>query len=208
MRAPEDDHRKLPRDDHRNVPLLSDARTRAALSRYRRRAMLLGGAGIVVSLGVLTLVALTPLSFPAGDATSAGDRAVAYVLGFVAVTTLAGLLSWHRAGRMTRLLRTNPWVSRRFCVSLDPLGNRRPALVLLEDAGTCEAVLVVSALRWRVGELRKRDGDEILAAGNPSKVVVLKLPDSDALFLARRPVVTWWRNKMRAAVMRDDASSG
>ncbi len=187
---------------------LNDAQGRAALARYRRRAIRLGATGIVSGLVGLALVALSPLSLPASDATGAGDRVVSYAFSFVVVMAVGGSLSLYRSRRMARLMRTSPWVSRPYRVSVDSFGNRRTAVVLVANGSAPEAVLVVSAFVWRVGELEEYDGKEILVAGDPSKVVVLRLPDSDSLFLARRPIIGWWRNRLRTAAMTKRSSRG
>jgi hypothetical protein len=81
------------------------------------------------------------------------------------------------------------------------MGNHRPSLVLLAEEGHPEAVLLVSALRCRVGELEEHNGGEILVAGNPLERVILRLPESEVLLVARRPRIPWWREKMRAWAM-------
>lgn len=179
------------------TPASEDALTRRALHRYRRRAsrlVLIGSTALALLVGA---AALTPLKLPRAGSTGVGDRAIVYVVAFVLVVVIAGLLSWRRASRIEGILHAAPWIERRYRVSVDPLGNRRPALVLLGGEASPEAVLVVSALRWRVGILQDRNGGEILVAGDPSRRVVLRLPDSDLLFFARRPLMRWWRRKMR-----------
>ncbi len=163
---------------------------------------------MLISIGVLTLASLTPFNLPSNDAADTGDRVIVQAIVFVAGMALIGSLSFYRSRHMMKLMRTSPWVRRHFHVNIRGFGGGRPALVLLENAAAPEAVFVVSALVWRVGELEEHDGKEILVAGNPSKVVVLRLPDSDSLFLARRPIIGWWRNRLRVAVMTKRSSLG
>lgn len=182
------------------IAALDDQVTRRSMDRYRRRSL----AMAVLCFGALALsagiVAATPLTYPAADSYDL-DRVVGYVHGALVALGLIGLLSLARSIRIQAVLSTSPWAKRRYRVYVDPMGNHRPSLVLLPDADHAEAVLLVSALRWRVGELQENSGGDILVAGNPFKRVVLQLPGSDVLLVARRPWMDWSRNRMRTLTL-------
>jgi hypothetical protein len=141
------------------------------------------------------------LRLPSSEGGGADDRVATYAVAFVAVVGLAGVLALRRSSRIEAVLTSRPWVKRRYRISIDPHGNRRPSLVLLSDEVADEAVFLVSAMRWRVGELGEHDGEVLLTAGDPEKWLVVKPVESDSLFVARRPRMRWWRNRMRSAAM-------
>lgn len=182
------------------IAALDDQVTRRSMDRYRRRSL----AMAVLCFGALALsagiVAATPLTYPAADSYDL-DRVVGYVHGALVALGLIGLLSLARSFRIQALLSTSPWTERRYRAYVDPWGLDRPSLVLLPDRVHAEAVLVVSALRWRVGRLEENSGGEILVAGDPFKRVVLRLPESEGLLVARRPWMDWSRNRMRTLTL-------
>jgi hypothetical protein len=150
---------------------------------------------------ITAVFATTPLTFPAAESLDITDRVITYLVGGIGAAGLIGLLSLGRSIRIEALLSTSPWRKRRYRVYVDRMGNHRPSLVLLAEEGRPEAVLLVSALRWRVGEMEERNGGDILVAGNPLERVILRLPKSEVLLVARRPRIPWWREKMRTWAM-------
>ena len=187
------------------IAALDDEVTRRSMDRYRRRSL----AMAVLCFGALALsawiVAATPLTYPAADSYDL-DRVVGSVHGALVALGLIGLLSLARSFRIQALLSTSPWTERRYRAYVDPWGLDRPSLVLLPDRVHPEAVLVVSALRWRVGRLEENSGGEIFVAGDPFKRVVLRLPESEGLLVARRPWMDWSRNRMRTLTLDQEGT--
>jgi hypothetical protein len=127
---------------------------------------------------IIAVFVAAPVTFPAAESLDIADRVITYLVRGIGAAGLIGLVSLGRATRIEALLSTTSWTERRDRVYVDPMGNHRPSVVLLAEEGHPEAVLLVSALRWRVGELEEHNGGEILVAGNPLERVILRLPET------------------------------
>lgn len=181
-------------NDDAGRPALDDPRTREALRRYSR------GALLAVSFGLSGLVVATVVigAAPDGDPKGVGG-AIAFVgMGIGGVAFAAGVLGLWRSTRMRWMLHRHGWIERRAMYRIAPLGaNGQPALLIKADDFGGEAVCSVPATVWRYRQLEQGRDILLLVVGNPRRWSVVAPHDQHILLVAKRPWIPLWGRQLR-----------
>jgi hypothetical protein len=111
-----------------------------------------------------------------------------------------GVVGVIRTIRIRRLSERQGWRRREARFRVVGGGNGQPALVLLPSPAEGEAVLSVSTTVFRWGAL---DGsDTVWLTGDPqTRFAAVGTADFGAIIVVKRPIVKWWRSRLRRIAM-------